>query len=127
MVKTAAINYFERLRREVGSPVPSPSAPPPQPRRRVHFNPEKSLSAKLFGIDFGNAFGKTFRRGSGVTPLRGYFKTSAGIFAAGHFRGLGESFCNHHFCGGWDARPCVPEKLVTLYVPKSATDIINNQ
>ena len=86
------------------SPVPSPSAPPPQPRPRVHFNPEKSLSAKLFGIDFGNAFGKTFRRGSGVTPLRGYFKTSAGIFAAGHFRGLGESFCNHHLEGGWDAR-----------------------
>ena len=37
------------------------------------------------GAIFGNAFGKTFRRGSGVTPLRGYFKTSAGIFAAGHF------------------------------------------
>ena len=77
-----------------------PSQAPPQPRPRVHFNPEKSLSAKLFGIDFGNAFGKTFRRGSGVTPLRGYFKTSAGIFAAGHFRGLGESFCNHHLEGG---------------------------
>ena len=39
-----------------------------------------------------------------MTPLRGYFKTSAGIFAAGHFRGLGESFCNHHLEGGWDAR-----------------------
>ena len=62
-----------------------PSQAPPQPRLRINFNPEKSLSAKLFGIDFGNAFGKTFRRGSGVTPLRGYFKTSAGIFAAGHF------------------------------------------
>ena len=35
-----------------------------------------------------------------MTPLRGYFKTSAGIFAAGHFRGLGESFCNHHLEGG---------------------------
>ena len=46
---------------------------------------EKSLSANLFGIDFGNAFGRPFRRGAGVTPLRGYFKTSAGIFAAGHF------------------------------------------
>ena len=64
---------------------PPPSQAPPQPRPRVHFNPEKSLSAKLFGIDFGNAFGRPFRRGSGVTPLRGYFKTSAGIFAAGHF------------------------------------------
>ena len=39
-----------------------------------------------------------------MTPLRGYFKTSAGIFAAGHFRGLGESFCNHHLEGGLDAR-----------------------
>ena len=67
------------------SPVPSPAATPPQPRPRINFNPEKSLSAKLFGIDFGNAFGRPFRRGSGVTPLRGYFKTSAGIFAAGHF------------------------------------------
>ena len=67
------------------SPVPSPEIPPPQPRPRINFNPEKSLSAKLFGIDFGNAFGRPFRRGSGVTPLRGYFKTSAGIFAAGHF------------------------------------------
>ena len=67
------------------SSVPSPAAPPPQPRLRIHFNPEKSLFAKLFGIDFGNAFGRPFRRGSGVTPLRGYFKTSAGIFAAGHF------------------------------------------
>ena len=67
------------------SPVPSPAAPPPQPRPRINFNPEKSLSAKLFGIDFGNAFGRPFRRGAGVTPLRGYFKTSAGIFAAGHF------------------------------------------
>ena len=62
-----------------------PSQAPPQPRPRINFNPEKSLSAKLFGIDFGNAFGRPFRRGSGVTPLRGYFKTSAGIFAAGHF------------------------------------------
>ena len=62
-----------------------PSQPPPQPRPRINFNPEKSLSAKLFGIDFGNAFGRPFRRGSGVTPLRGYFKTSAGIFAARHF------------------------------------------
>ena len=69
----------------VVSPVPSPAATPPQPRPRINFNPEKSLSAKLFGIDFGNAFGRPFRRGSGVTPLRGYFKTSAGIFAAGHF------------------------------------------